>query len=290
MNEDPEISEADAALKNAESSFGPNDVRVAVCLDLYVEILKRKKTRVLDAANMAARAKAIRQRSETRSASTKTAESIDETKQCPFCAERIRIAARICRFCNRNLKQTSLLEQLTQPQLRVPILAGATVILVVAAAFVMADQHKRAEERKQVLLREEQKARTLEAERIQAEKAKAERQLLVGRFFKDEGEHGGWIQFNSESDAEIMPDGSNYYWDLRKAAITGVSTLTRPVALSAQYKIRREKDIIEVRFEYLKDGSRCVSGYSLSGNPQLYKLQNWSLDEGLPHTLSSTPN
>ncbi len=58
-SEDPAIVEADAALKSAESR-GIEDLRVAQCLDQYAELLKRKKVRALDAANMTARAKVIR--------------------------------------------------------------------------------------------------------------------------------------------------------------------------------------------------------------------------------------
>ncbi len=57
---DPAVKAAEETLQAAVSSYGEMDVRVAQALEDYAHVLKSKKVRALDAANMAARAKIIR--------------------------------------------------------------------------------------------------------------------------------------------------------------------------------------------------------------------------------------
>jgi len=57
---DREISDAEAALKQAEEIYGKNHIKVSYCLDDLVRILRTRGARALDCANMEARARAIR--------------------------------------------------------------------------------------------------------------------------------------------------------------------------------------------------------------------------------------
>jgi hypothetical protein len=58
-NPDEKILQAQAAVAEAESSFGNQDVRVSYKLDALADLLK-ERGRLLEAANAAARARAIR--------------------------------------------------------------------------------------------------------------------------------------------------------------------------------------------------------------------------------------
>lgn len=57
---DSELSDAEAALKKAELKHGNDHIAVSYCLDNVVRILRSRGIRALDAANMDARARAIR--------------------------------------------------------------------------------------------------------------------------------------------------------------------------------------------------------------------------------------
>jgi len=59
---DKEISDAEAALKQAEALYGQNHEKVACCLDTLARLLRSRGVRALDAANMDARARAVRTR------------------------------------------------------------------------------------------------------------------------------------------------------------------------------------------------------------------------------------
>lgn len=104
-----QITEAESALKNAEQQFGPSSVEVAQCLESCARLLRQAKVRILDAANMEARAKVIRTQNppvnSPKQPATPNSESEADTKKCPSCAEAIKADALLCRFCKTNLKR-----------------------------------------------------------------------------------------------------------------------------------------------------------------------------------------
>jgi hypothetical protein len=131
------IQEAEADLKSAELEFGSNDPRIAACLEACAKLLKDNKLRLLDAANMEARANVIRTDKPGADTNHQTMSSLQELgstndvaspqsvivehlKVCRFCAEQIKADAILCRFCGKRLKQRSL----TLP------LIGITVLIV----------------------------------------------------------------------------------------------------------------------------------------------------------------
>lgn len=59
-NADSDLGKAEAMLKEAEAKYGPDDEKVSYALDRVARILRTSGTRALDAANMEARARAIR--------------------------------------------------------------------------------------------------------------------------------------------------------------------------------------------------------------------------------------
>jgi hypothetical protein len=59
-DKDQDLGKAELALKEAEEKFGPEDERVSYALDHFARLLRQAGTRTLDAANMEARARAIR--------------------------------------------------------------------------------------------------------------------------------------------------------------------------------------------------------------------------------------
>ena len=74
---DAEIAQAEADVKTAEAEHGPNDIRVSYRLDALAKLLRKQGVRVLDAANIEARAKAIRVKLNTGAISTLTPQSHD---------------------------------------------------------------------------------------------------------------------------------------------------------------------------------------------------------------------
>ena len=57
---DADLAQAEAALKTAEETHGPDHIQVSYCLDNIARLLRSNGVRKLDAINMEARAKAIR--------------------------------------------------------------------------------------------------------------------------------------------------------------------------------------------------------------------------------------
>ncbi|MBY0357860.1 MAG: hypothetical protein K2W82_07650 [Candidatus Obscuribacterales bacterium] len=76
-----ELAEAEAKLAQTEETLGKDDIKVSYCLDKVAEMLRSKKIRTLDAANMEARAKAIRAKHHqgTKAATTEKQQQIAET-------------------------------------------------------------------------------------------------------------------------------------------------------------------------------------------------------------------
>ena len=143
-----EIERMDAALKAAELEYGGNSVEVAQCLLDYAASLKSAKVRLLDAANMEARARVIHSgRSATVDDATPepvadkpdTDTAGDDFAPCPSCAEPIRRAAVKCRFCGEQVGKIHPAGT-TQSSKRHPIIASAIVLLVVGG-FVYAALH-----------------------------------------------------------------------------------------------------------------------------------------------------
>lgn len=72
---------------------------------------------------------------------------IEETKQCPFCAEKIRADAIVCRFCGRDLPNQSKPEESSHDRILKMLLLG--LLLILAAGFVL----QRASEQQEVNVR-----------------------------------------------------------------------------------------------------------------------------------------
>lgn len=97
------LAEADEEIQselNRLEREKPDSIEVAECLEKYARALKQKNLRLLDAANMEARARVIRKKCEQWA----PAHSEDE-KDCPHCAERIKARATICRYCKMDLTE-----------------------------------------------------------------------------------------------------------------------------------------------------------------------------------------
>ena len=95
-----QIEEAEAALRIAEVTYGSDSLKVSYCLDKLAQLLRSRGIRTLDAANMAARAQAIRIKS-----NNTALKSIESGSDDTF--EAIRIAAR--RRQKEKLQRTLLL-------------------------------------------------------------------------------------------------------------------------------------------------------------------------------------
>jgi hypothetical protein len=134
MEEGLAIAKAEEAIEDAKRTFGEDDLKVAECLEHCVKLMKAAKLRLLDAANMEARAKAIRRQNFERSvltsqvdrisgkdpdantnAGTSTDTSIESqaqsksdgwTRPCPYCGALIERHAILCRYCNASDMQS----------------------------------------------------------------------------------------------------------------------------------------------------------------------------------------
>lgn len=79
----------------------------ASVLEEYAGFLKSNNLRLLDAANLQARAKAVRQQNKLPApdlnVQANVREKRNDEKQCPYCAEVIKEEARICKHCRSDL-------------------------------------------------------------------------------------------------------------------------------------------------------------------------------------------
>lgn len=100
-----ELIQAQRALDAAFAVYDEDDERIADCLEKYSSLLKRKGVRLLDAANMEAKAKAIRARIakvEKPDEVKKNVPEVDSAKNmttCTECGELISRSVRRCKFC-----------------------------------------------------------------------------------------------------------------------------------------------------------------------------------------------
>jgi len=124
------IREVETSLRLAEAEYGTDDPRVADCLEACAKLFKENKVRLLDAANMQARAGVIRSTTNTvrreppRALSVEVSEPLAESfaeeeeeepedepepesefKLCPFCAEEIKTAAVKCKHCGSDVSE-----------------------------------------------------------------------------------------------------------------------------------------------------------------------------------------
>lgn len=107
---DAEIEKLEAELKTAESQHGAHHHAVASCLISYASILKANKIRLLDAANMEARANVIMDKTELLMEKQIVTEDVPVgLKKCPYCAEFIRAKASLCKHCHSDLASSSKL-------------------------------------------------------------------------------------------------------------------------------------------------------------------------------------
>lgn len=142
---DPGVKDLEATLTEMELLHGKDSIEVAGALQKYAVYLKKNNLRLLDAANMQARADVIlekrsgsealpnQQPSSPNAGERARAHQVEindreDQKTCPFCAEIIRRDAVYCRYCKQSLKEGRFLSRRT--------IAGLALLFSVALVIV----------------------------------------------------------------------------------------------------------------------------------------------------------